>query len=42
MDEPIMSMSKFDRTMDWALISIFVPMMFILTGNAVYNLGSDG
>lgn len=42
MDEPIMSMSKFDKIMAWALIIIFVPMMFILTGNAVYNLGSDG
>ncbi len=34
-------MSKFDKIMAWALIIIFVPMMFTLTGNAVYNLGSD-
>jgi len=40
-DTEMEPMSLFDKVMAWALIIIFIPMMFTLTGNAVYNLGSD-
>jgi len=30
---------KLDKIMAWILLVAFIPLMFILTGNTVYNLG---